>query len=374
MNTFGDRAYDKSLVRGARAAINDVLAVKRNERVLIITNPDREVREISMALFDIVLEKKGSPTLMFQKAKGQFDFAEEEVVKAIAAAPDICLSISSDKLGKDQYGLKHGYRGKGKKRYDSIFELMYEERQMRAFWSPGITADMFKRTVPIDYTQLRSDVAKICKAFLRAESVRIAAPGGTDITIGVKGRKPKADDGDFRKPRRAGNIPTGEVFVSPALGTATGAIAFDGSIVLNEGEIVIRKPIVTEIKGGFITDICGGSEAEELRESIKLGEKKALMMGKTGQMKSAVVEKYARNAHHIGELGIGLNRMARIVANMLEDEKVYGTCHFAVGSNYDNDAPAMIHLDGIVKSPSIIAVERSGAEKQLMVDGRLVWD
>jgi len=374
MNTFGDRAYDKSLVRGARAAINDVLAVKRNERVLIVTNPDREVREISMALFDAVLENKGSPTLMFQKAKGQFDFAEEEVVKAIAAAPDICLSISSDRLGKDQYGLKHGYRGKGKKMYDSIFELMYEERQMRAFWSPGITADMFKRTVPIDYTQLRSDVAKICKALSRTESVRVTAPGGTDVTIGVKGRKPKADDGDFRKPRRAGNIPTGEVFVSPALGTATGAIAFDGSIVLNEGEIVIRKPIVTEIKGGFVTDIRGGSEAEKLRESIKLGEKKALMMGKTGQMKLAVVEKYARNAHHIGELGIGLNRMARIVANMLEDEKVYGTCHFAVGSNYDNDAPAMIHLDGIVKSPSITAVERSGAEKQLMVDGRLVWD
>jgi len=374
MDAFGDGAFDKSLARGARAAINDVLAVKRNERVLILTNPAREIREISMALFDAVLERNGSPTLIFQKTKGQFDFAEEEVIKAIGAGPDVCISISKDRIGKDRYGLKHGYRGKGKKRYDHIFDLLCETGKMRAFWSPGITVDMFKRTVPIDYTRMRSDAARVCRVLSGAESVRITAPGGTDITIGTKGRRPKADDGNYRKPHRAGNVPSGEVYVSPALGTATGTIAFDGSIVLNEGEIVIKKSIVTEVKGGFITSICGGSEAKKLRESVKVGELKARQMGKAGQLKPELAEKYARNAYHIGELGIGLNRKARIVANMLEDEKVYGTCHFAVGSNYDSDAEAMIHLDGLVKSPTITAMTRSGAAKALMVDGRLVWD
>jgi leucyl aminopeptidase (aminopeptidase T) len=73
-------------------------------------------------------------------------------------------------------------------------------------------------------------------------------------------------------------------------------------------------------------------------------------------------------------LGIGLNRKAKIVANMLEDEKVYGTCHFAVGSNYDGDAEALIHLDGLVKRPTIVAINRKGDEKTMMADGRLVWD
>ena len=38
---------------------------------------------------------------------------------------------------------------------------------------------------------------------------------------------------------------------------------------------------------------------------------------------------------------------------MLEDEKAFHTCHFAIGENYDNDAPALIHLDGVVREPTI---------------------
>jgi len=59
---------------------------------------------------------------------------------------------------------------------------------------------------------------------------------------------------------------------------------------------------------------------------------------------------------------------------MLEDEKVYGTCHFAVGSNYDGDAESLIHLDGLVKRPTITAVGGSGKETMVMADGRLSWD
>jgi leucyl aminopeptidase (aminopeptidase T) len=97
-------------------------------------------------------------------------------------------------------------------------------------------------------------------------------------------------------------------------------------------------------------------------------------MGSEGKLKASAVEGYVRNARSIGELGVGLNRKAKIVANMLEDEKVYGTCHFAVGSNYDGDADALIHLDGLVKRPTITTINKGGREDDIMVDGRLVWD
>ena len=371
MDAF-EGTYDRALARGARAAVRDVLAVRKDDRILIISNPGIEVREISMALYDAALEARAAPTLLFQREKGQFDLAEDEVIRALSAVPDIAISISKDRLGKDKWGLKEGY--KGKRRYDHIYDMLYEEKKIRGFWSPGITRDMFRRTVPIDYTQLRSDAARVCKLFQWADHARVTAPGGTDVTIGVRGRKPRPDDGDFRKLGRAGNIPSGEVYVSPALGTAHGIIAFDGSIVLSEGEVVIKKPILTEIKDGFITSISGGSEAAKLDESVRLGTKKALDAGKKGTIKSSVAPTYAKNAKHIGELGIGLNRKAKITANMLEDEKVYGTCHFAVGSNYDGDAEALIHLDGLVKKPDIVAVSRSGDEKAIMTDGRLIWD
>jgi aminopeptidase len=372
MSTF-QGAYHRSLARAARAAMNDVIGVKKGERVLIITNPPKEIREISMSLFDASLERGAVPVLLVQREKGQFDLAEEEVVKSIGTAPDVVISISHDRLGKDSHGLKHGYKGK-KRRYESMYDLLFYEGMIRTFWSPGITVDMFKRTVPIDYTRLRSDAKRICKIVTGSEKVRVTAPGGTDFTIGVRGREAKADDGDYRKPGKGGNVPSGEVYVCPALGTANGVIAFDGSIVLNEGEVVIRRPIVADVKDGFVARISGGSEADRLEESVKMGEAKARQMGRSGDLRPSLVKKYAKNAWAIGELGIGLNRKAKIVANMLEDEKVYGTCHFAIGSNYDGDAEAMIHLDGLVKSPTMTAISGSGKKNELMTDGRLAWD
>jgi leucyl aminopeptidase (aminopeptidase T) len=175
---------------------------------------------------------------------------------------------------------------------------------------------MFVRTVPIDYTRLRADCGRLCKEMKGAHEVRVTAPGGTDITIGTRGRKPKSDDGDYRKAGRAGNVPSGEVYVSPALGTANGVIAFDGSIVLNKGEIVIRRPIETTVKGGFITKIDGGREASMLLDSVRQGEQKAKAMARSGDMKPELAAKYAKNAWSIGELGIGLNRKAKIIANL----------------------------------------------------------
>lgn len=54
---------------------------------------------------------------------------------------------------------------------------------------------------------------------------------------------------------------------------------------------------------------------------------------------------------------------------MLEDEKAFKTCHFAIGSNYDEDAPSLIHLDGVVKDPTIILVFEDGSEKTAVENG-----
>ena len=366
-------AYPRKLVRAARAAVRDVLAVKKGERMLIISNPNKGTRDISMALFDAALDANASPVLVFQGEKGQFDYTEEEIVKALSAEPQIVLSISKDRLGMDRHGLKHGYSGK--RRYDSLFDMLYGEGKMRAFWSPGITTDMFARTVAIDYDILRSDCRRLVRAMAKAETMHITSPSGTDITLGIKARTPRSDDGDFRRPGLAGNVPSGEVYISPALGSANGEIAFDGSIALNEGETVIRKPIVVEVRGGFVKSIAGGVEAKKLESSVRSGERNAVKMGKTGELKPSKAREYRRNARAIGELGIGLNRRARIVANMLEDEKVYGTCHFAVGANYDGDADALIHLDGLVKSPTISVLgDGYRKERPLLVDGKLAWE
>ena len=59
---------------------------------------------------------------------------------------------------------------------------------------------------------------------------------------------------------------------------------------------------------------------------------------------------------------------------MLEDEKAFRTCHFAIGQNYDGDAPALIHFDGIVREPTLTINYRDGHSYTLIENGNLKLD
>jgi leucyl aminopeptidase (aminopeptidase T) len=244
-------------------------------------------------------------------------------------------------------------------------------KKLRAFWSPGVTAEMFAKTVPINYKRLRDTCAKLKRYFDRAVEVRITSKLGTDITIGLRGRKAMVDDGNFTKPGKGGNLPCGELFISPELGESHGVIVFDGSISAHEGEIIISEPITMKVMDGFVTAIQGGDEAVKLRATLRKAEKMTRELGRRGKIPTREVTAYLKNIRNLGEFGIGLNDAAEIVGNMLEDEKVYGTCHIALGSNYDDDAKCLLHLDGLIKNPSIYVNNASGTVTEIMIDGKL---
>jgi len=78
---------------------------------------------------------------------------------------------------------------------------------------------------------------------------------------------------------------------------------------------------------------------------------------------------YEKEAKNIAEFGVGTNPKAKVSGNILEDEKVFGTIHIALGSNYDfgGQVKAPIHLDGIIKTPTVLV-----DEKYLFKEGRIV--
>ncbi|MDR0551163.1 MAG: aminopeptidase [Spirochaetaceae bacterium] len=362
------------LSKAAEVAVRDVLRVKAGEQVLIITNPDDEAAPIAMSLYDAAGAAGGKPVLMIQDEKTQLDFAEKTVLAAFGANPEVVISISSGKLGKDAQGIANPYKigGKGVG-YDHIFHLkQYGEKSCRAFWSPGVTIESFCRTVPIDYAALRAVCGKMSAVLDAAVKVHVTAPGGTDITLGLAGRKAKSDDGDFSFMGAGGNLPAGETFISPENGTACGTIVFDGSISINTGDMLVQTPVVCQVEDGFVVGISGGREAELLLDTITKAENNAILFEKEGKLLKGQGEVYARNARNIGELGIGLNAQAHITGNMLEDEKCFHTCHFAIGQNYDEDAPALIHLDAVVRKPTIIAIMPDGCEVPIEKDGEPV--
>ncbi len=364
---------DFGLQRAAEVAIEEVLAMKPGETALIVTNPNHDVLFISLALYDAALAAGAHPTLMVQRAKESLDMAEDTVIKALSAAPNAVISISALKMGKDRFALKENLVGKEGKKYQHIYDYLRDEAIVKSFWSPRVTAEMFARTVPINYTQLRRECAALKPILDRAVSVHVTTALGTDVTIGLAGRTAWADDGDFTAPGKGGNLPAGEVFISPALGESQGTIVFDGSMSLHTGEsVVLDEPVVAQVEDGLVTTIGGGPQAALLEESLTAGAERARLWVRQGKLPAASEEGYVRNARHLGELGIGLNRAARIGGNMLEDEKVYSTCHIAIGSNYDHDAEALIHLDALIKSPTITAVFDDGRRQTFMADGELV--
>ena len=99
-------------------------------------------------------------------------------------------------------------------------------------------------------------------------------------------------------------------------------------------------PITLKIKEGNITEISGGEEAKELEDTLKW---------------AASMAKHPGSVRRICELGIGLNPKAKLIGATIVDDKVLGTAHIGIGSNYwfGGNIYAIIHLDQVFKNPKV---------------------
>lgn len=360
----------KKEITPAENIINNVCKIKKNESVLIIANPATDF--IAQELYTAANQAGAKTSLIYQNSKTSFDNAEKTVLAAIGTNPDVCFSISENKLGKDPDATANPYKNDNGEPFTHIFDYLLEgKKSMRAVWTPGITEDMYNRTVNINYGELTERCKKLGKIFENAINVQVTAAGGTNISVPVYGRKLMNDDGDFSKPGTGGNIPAGEVFISPLVGKCQGVIVYDGSMTFSDGDSILETPITCKVENGYVTEISGGEEAKRLLKTITEAENRSIEYEKNGKLPEGQGAIYKKNARNIGELGIGLNPAASITGNMLEDEKAFRTCHFAIGENYDNDAPSLIHLDGVVRNPTITLTYDDGSTRTILSDGTL---
>ena len=401
--------FGKAEKTPAQTVVEDVLKVKKNETALIIANP--ETTAMAQDIFTALLDAGAKPSLIFQTKKATGEAADKTVIGAIKSEPNIAISVSALKLGRDVDATSSPYTTPDGKKFDNIFDYLLDgKKTMRAVWTPGLTQDIFDRTVNIDYKQLSDRCKKICAKYEDAVSVHVTSPNGTDVIVPVQGRSALSDNGDFSSPGSGGNIPAGEVFISPVVGVepedgkkssaaktaqddatqsaddgekkedgdvaqalngTQGTIVFDGSMTFAQGDALLENYITVKVEQGFVTEVTGGKEAQRLLHDIQTAEKEALAMEAAGKLPEGSGAVYSRNARNIGELGIGLNPAANITGNMLEDEKAFRTCHFAIGENYDGDAPALIHFDGVVRNPTIVINYADGSSFTLLDRGDL---
>ena len=199
----------------------------------------------------------------------------------------------------------------------------------------------------IDYNAISKKTERLVRILSDAREVNVTTKLGTDITFGVEGMLGKGASGIYREPGSGGNLPGSEAYIAPSKNKVDGVVFIDGSLRLKNKTVLLKDSVRLDIEKGSIRKINSSYEARLLLETLKWAHRKA---------------KNPDNVWKIGELGIGLNKNARIIGSTIIDEKTYGSAHIAIGSNswFGGDIKTFIHLDQVFKNPSI------------KVDGRLL--
>lgn len=287
--------------------LNKCLKVKKSESVLIIT--DKKRKEIGKSIF-----------LAAKKITKEVKLVEIPIPKVSGIEPP--KNIAKRMLNYDvilaptTQSITHTTATK-----DAV------KAGARVATLPGINEKIMNESMLADYDKVEKFTLKIFKEVKNSKTVRITSNSGTNLSFSVKNRKWFADTGKIKK---SGNLPAGEVFVSPLEGTGNGKIVVDS--FKNDNEIYAPRGTEITIRNGKAVNIS--NEKCEIARLFKT----------------------INNGTNLAEFGIGTNYKARIIGNILQDEKAIGTCHIAFGSNFSfgGKIKAGMHLDLIIKNPTII--------------------
>ena len=116
---------------------------------------------------------------------------------------------------------------------------------------PGADPARLEALLDIVYDDLRTRGEELAGLFEGSQRVRLTTPGGTDLCFHVRGRTVYRDVGDLSKPGSFGNLPAGEVCLSPIEGTGEGTALIDGSC---GGLGLLKEPICVKFVGGRATE------------------------------------------------------------------------------------------------------------------------
>ena len=308
--------HNLSIMKGARTAVETCMNVKPEETVLVVTDTERMKIAEAFAYASASLGAKTVISIM--KPMKQHREEPPKPIKEAMKASDVVLMPTTKSLSHT----------------DARREATKQGARIASI--PEITEDMMSiGGLTADYKDIANRTMKIARILEKGKNVEITTPSGTKLTMNIEGRTPEQDTGLFHKPGDWGNLPAGEACLAPVEGTTQGTLVID-----TMGKIV-KQPLIITVKNGRVQRFQG-PDAIQLEALLKSADK---------------------NAYNIAELGIGTNPNARLTGVVLEDEKVLGTVHIALGDNTSyvgGHTKSKIHEDGILLQPTV------------KIDGRLI--
>ena len=302
---------DKKLLNSSKIALADCMGLKKEETLLVIT--DEVKKEIGSALFEIGTKLCKEAVYVEMKSRQTNGEEPPEAIAEMMKRFDVVLCPTAKSLTHTNA------------RREAV------KLGARVGTMPGISKQTMIRCLNADYKKIIDLTYKLVEILKDAAEIRVTSKRGTNITMPMKDRKIIPSTGVLKNPGESGNLPSGEVYLAPWEGQSNGKVVIDGSMA---GIGLLKKPITIEVVNGYAEKISGGSEAKKL---VKM------------------LDKAGRDARAVAEFGIGTNYKAKIIGQILEDEKVLGTIHIAFGNNVSMGGNINVpsHLDGLIKKPDV---------------------
>jgi leucyl aminopeptidase (aminopeptidase T) len=296
------------LDRAVAAVVRDCLAVKEGEEVLVVCNP--ATQHLGERLREEAADAGGDAVMAVMSERASHAAEPPRTVGEAMAAADVILAPTVQSLSH------------------TAARKRASENGARCATLPGVTEDMLARVMSADMGGLRRRGRAVADALEAASEARITDANGTELQLDLNGRQAIPDAGELSERGAFGNLPCGEGFISPV--TGDGTLVVDGSMA---GIGLVDEPIELVIEGGHLT-------------SARWRQGMAFM---------GLLTEHGEDGTNVAELGIGTNEKAKLTGNILEDEKILGTCHVAFGASagIGGTIQVPVHLDVVVTKPTV---------------------
>jgi leucyl aminopeptidase (aminopeptidase T) len=298
------------LERAVKAVINDCLAVKSGEDVVVVCNPATE--DLAERLRNEAQAAGADGVLAMMDERGGHGVEPPDTIAAAMLKADVVLAPTVQSLSH------------------TAARKAATDAGGRAATLPGVTEEMLARVMSADMAQLRRRGAAVAEILTAGREARVTSATGSDLALNIEGREAIPDAGELTGPGAFGNLPCGEGFVSPHHDSGGGKLVVDGVI----GSIGIpEEPVELMIEDGALVDATGAMGEELMRQLTEAGP----------------------DGTRVAELGVGTNEKANLTGELLEDEKILGTVHVAFGASagIGGEIQVPVHLDCVVMKPTL---------------------
>ncbi|QGA80374.1 aminopeptidase [Candidatus Nanohalobium constans] len=300
-----------SLREGASTIIDQCLEVQQNEKVLVLN--DSNDRELIESLVKVLEDRDVEHGVInYEEPENQGDEPPEYVADAMKQF-DVVIAPTMKSLSHTNASGEAAEQG------------------ARVATLPTVNKRMWKNALQADYEEVERITDKAAEQLQGVEKIRIETEKGTDLELEI--------DSDYLEPSNGklteagiGNIPSGEVF--------TGPLDANGTLVLEENSFGSKEDEGNEIviENRRVTEIRNAPEDSKIVEKIENIE----------------------NADQIAEFGFGTNPEAEYIGHTLQDEKILGTVHIALGENsfclpegHEKANESSLHWDFILQNPTV---------------------